>query len=165
MKQSESHSPDETMALAEALADQLQPGDVMTLHGDLGAGKTCFVQGLALGLGVHEPVTSPTYTLVQEYAGRLPLYHIDLYRISGENEALGLGIDDYLYSQGISAIEWPERIVSLLPVHRWEIHLEAGEQPESRRIRITQPKSKELRRSSGEKKGGSGGAGRREATE
>ena len=108
-------SPEETHRVAADLLKGLGPGTVLALHGELGAGKTCFVQGLAQALGVKRAVGSPTFTLINEYPGPLPLYHIDLYRIGGVNEAFGLGLEEYLESEGITAIEWAERVAELLP--------------------------------------------------
>lgn len=132
----ETNSPEETWALAAELAAELGPGTVMALHGDLGAGKTCFVQGLAVALGIDEPITSPTYTLIGEYEGRLPLHHIDLYRLSGPTEALGLGLEEYFDAQGITAIEWAERAEGLLPPDLLHIQIEADEQTQTRTFRI-----------------------------
>jgi len=113
-----SNSEAETEALGAALARELAPGSIVLLCGDLGAGKTVFSRGFARGLGITEPVTSPTYTIVQEYelpTGRR-LYHMDLYRIGDENAALGFGVDEFLNEPGaISLVEWPERIRGLLP--------------------------------------------------
>ncbi|HBA85754.1 MAG TPA: tRNA (adenosine(37)-N6)-threonylcarbamoyltransferase complex ATPase subunit type 1 TsaE [Verrucomicrobia bacterium] len=127
-----SKSPEDTFRIAEELAGQLKPGCVIALHGDLGAGKTCFVQGLARALGVRGPVGSPTFTLINEHYGRLPLYHIDLYRIQGSDEALGLGLDEYLHGQGVTAIEWAERAADLLPAATLHVRITAGNEPEER---------------------------------
>lgn len=108
--------PEETAALAHRLAAHLQAGDLILLQGGLGAGKTTFVQGLAQGLGVREPVTSPTFTLIHHYSGgRLPLYHFDLYRLEGEEEVADLGFEEYLEQQGVIVVEWAERLGSLTP--------------------------------------------------
>ena len=131
-----SHSPEETHRIAADLAASLQAGAVLALHGDLGAGKTCFVQGLARGLGVARAVTSPTYTLVAEHPGRLRLYHIDLYRIRSEQEALNLGIDEYLFGDGVTALEWAERIAGLLPPHTLHIRLAPGATDRERIVEI-----------------------------
>lgn len=130
------NSPEETWALAAELVDELDAGTVMALHGDLGAGKTCFVQGLAVALGIDEPITSPTYTLIGEYEGRLPLHHIDLYRLSGPTEVLGLGLEEYFDAQGITAIEWAERADGLLPPDLLHIRIDADEQTQVRTFRI-----------------------------
>ncbi|MCL1632867.1 tRNA (adenosine(37)-N6)-threonylcarbamoyltransferase complex ATPase subunit type 1 TsaE [Sporolactobacillus sp. CPB3-1] len=107
------HSPGETIKFSTHLADYLQPGDVLTLSGDLGAGKTVFAKGLARGLGVREMVNSPTFTIVKEYrSGRMPLYHMDVYRISDEED---IGLEDYFDQGGVTVIEWAENIPSWLP--------------------------------------------------
>lgn len=132
----ESHSPEETWQLAAELADEFARGTVIALHGDLGAGKTCFIQGYAAALGIDEPVTSPTYTLIGEYEGRLPLHHIDLYRLSGPQEALGLGLEEYFDVNGITAIEWAERAEGLLPPDMIHIQITVDEKTGSRTFRI-----------------------------
>ncbi|WP_096186821.1 tRNA (adenosine(37)-N6)-threonylcarbamoyltransferase complex ATPase subunit type 1 TsaE [Evansella halocellulosilytica] len=114
-----SHSEQETWDLAKKIAFHLQPGDVVTLEGDLGAGKTSFTKGLAKGLGVERNVNSPTFTIMKEYEGRLPLYHMDAYRLEDEMEDLGLG--DYFEGQGITVVEWPSMIEEQLPDERLEI--------------------------------------------
>ena len=140
-RQIETKSAAETQALAAALAAEMPPGTVLCLHGDLGAGKTCFVQGLARALGVRRPVGSPTFTLINEYPGRKPLAHIDLYRIRGAGDAFGLGLEDYLFHfGGIVAIEWAERAEDLLPEDCWHVRLEPGaEGEESRRVTVERP--------------------------
>lgn len=132
----ETNSPEETWALAAEITAELQPGTVIALHGDLGAGKTCFIQGLAAALDIDEPITSPTYTLIGEYEGRLPLHHIDLYRLSGPTEALGLGLEEYFDVNGITAIEWAERADGLLPPDLLHIRIEADEHTGMRTFRI-----------------------------
>ena len=105
------HSAAETEALGAKLAAVLQPGDVIAYLGDLGAGKTAFTRGLARGLGIAEAVTSPTYTLVNEYLdGRLPLFHFDMYRLSDADELFDLGWEDYLARHGVCAVEWSENV-------------------------------------------------------
>lgn len=131
-----SHSPEETRHTAAALAPALKPGSVLALHGDLGAGKTCFIQGLAQGLGVTATVNSPTFTIISEYQGRLPLYHVDLYRLADGAEALRTGLEDYLYGDGVTAIEWAERAAPLLPGHTIHVFLKPGAQPDERSIEI-----------------------------
>ena len=91
------------------------------MYGDLGAGKTAFVQGLAQGLGIEEPVTSPTFTIVNCYEGRLPLYHFDVYRIGSWEEMDEIGYEDYVYGDGVAVIEWPEQIAPILPEKRYDI--------------------------------------------
>ncbi|MDF7823721.1 tRNA (adenosine(37)-N6)-threonylcarbamoyltransferase complex ATPase subunit type 1 TsaE [Pontiellaceae bacterium B12227] len=136
MRVVETNSPEETWELAAEIADELQAGTVMALHGDLGAGKTCFIQGFAVALGIDEPVTSPTYTLIGEYEGRLPFHHLDLYRLSGPEEALGLGLEEYFDVNGITAIEWAERAEGLLPDDLLHIEIKADEETQTRTFRI-----------------------------
>ncbi len=140
-RQVETGSAAETQAVAAALAAEMPPGTVLCLHGDLGAGKTCFVQGLARALGVRRPVGSPTFTLINEYKGAKPLAHIDLYRIRGAGDAYGLGLEDYLFHfGGIVAIEWAERAADLLPETCWHVRLEPGPGgEESRRVTVERP--------------------------
>lgn len=105
------NSPEETEAVGAALAKRLQPGTVIAYRGDLGAGKTAFTRGLARGLGVTEIVTSPTYTIVNEYlGGRLPLFHFDMYRLGSEDELFDIGWEDYLERGGVCAVEWSENV-------------------------------------------------------
>ena len=111
-----SHSTDQTRRLGSRLGQLLSEGQVLCLTGELGTGKTCLVQGIGQGLGVAERITSPTFTLVNEYqGGRLTLYHIDLYRIVDAKAALTFGLDDYLYGDGVCAIEWAERVQDIWP--------------------------------------------------
>lgn len=130
-----STSPDATRAFARRLAASLRPGDVVALHGDLGAGKTCFTQGLAEGLGVTDFVQSPTYTLVNELPGRIPLVHIDLYRLRGPADAPSIGLEDYFDGPGVTVIEWAERVLPLLPPRTIHVHL-AHEPDGGRSIRV-----------------------------
>ena len=109
------NSAAQTEALGARLAGTLRPGDVVAFFGDLGAGKTAFVRGMAAGLGVREPVTSPTYTIVNEYlSGDMPLFHFDLYRLTGPDDLFDIGWEDYLDRGGILAVEWSERISDAL---------------------------------------------------
>lgn len=125
----DSASAEETRAWGARLAAGLKPGQVLLLSGDLGAGKTCLVAGLAEGLGSRMEVGSPTFTLINEYKdGRLPLYHIDLYRLDKAFQIEGLGLDEYFDGNGVCAVEWPERLGALKPAGALEITLEhAGE--------------------------------------
>ena len=110
-----SNSPAETEALGEKLGRLLPPGTVLAYRGDLGAGKTAFTRGLARGLGAQEPVTSPTYTIVNEYlSGRLPLFHFDMYRLGSADELFDIGWEDYLERGGICAVEWSENVEEAL---------------------------------------------------
>ena len=119
-----SHSAAETIEFGRQLAGKLRAGAVLALTGDLGAGKTCLVKGLAAGLGITHAVTSPTFTLIHEYrGGRLPLAHIDLYRLAVADEAVNIGIEEYLGGAGITVVEWAERIESLLPSQTQRIRL------------------------------------------
>ena len=108
-------SPEETLALAISLGSQLKKKDVIAFEGSLGAGKTCFTKGLALGLGVEDDVTSPTFTILYEYFGSLPLYHFDLYRLSSFDDFLDIAGDEYLDGDGVCVIEWSEKIANNLP--------------------------------------------------
>lgn len=113
------------MAFGRQLAASLKPGDVVALSGELGAGKTCLVKGIALGLGVPQQVTSPTFTLVHEYrGGTLPLYHVDLYRLDSVAQALAIGIEDYFDGPGVTVIEWAEKIEPLLPERTMRVRID-----------------------------------------
>ena len=117
-------SPEATESLGIILAAQLQPGDFIALHGELGAGKTRFAQGVAYGLGVPRatPVTSPTYALLNIYQTQIPLYHFDLYRLASDDDASDAGFDEYFFGAGVSLVEWPQRLINLLPDSRLEIY-------------------------------------------
>ena len=115
MKQYESFSYDDTQVIAKEIADTLKGGEFIAMYGDLGAGKTAFVQGLAKALGITNHVTSPTFTIVNEYEGRLPLYHFDVYRIADPDEMYEIGYDDYIDSDGVCVVEWAELIEELFP--------------------------------------------------
>jgi tRNA threonylcarbamoyladenosine biosynthesis protein TsaE len=111
-------SPDETLQLGMELGGLVEPGDILCLHGDLGAGKTHLVKGIARGLGVSEHlVNSPTFTLIHEYPGKLPIYHLDLYRIEHAEELREIGVEEYLFGAGVSIIEWPDLIENDLPTN------------------------------------------------
>ena len=112
----ETRSPEETFQVGKSLGEKAYPGQVITLTGDLGVGKTVFTQGLAKGLGIEEPVNSPTFTIVQVYeGGRLPFYHFDVYRIGDIEEMEEIGYDDYFFGEGVCLIEWAELIEELIP--------------------------------------------------
>ena len=136
ISQIKSEGPEQTWAAAAALMESLEPGTVIALHGDLGAGKTCFIQGLAVAMGIMDPITSPTYTLIGEYEGRMKLNHIDLYRLANSVEALGIGLEEYLESDGITAIEWAERAEEILPESMLHVSIEKGRDEMSRQIEI-----------------------------
>ncbi len=110
-----SHSPAETEAIGQALGETLHPGTVLAYLGDLGMGKTAFTRGLARGLGCHGRVTSPTFTIVNEYEGRIPLFHFDMYRLTDSEDLFDIGWEDYLERSGVCAVEWSERISDALP--------------------------------------------------
>jgi tRNA threonylcarbamoyladenosine biosynthesis protein TsaE len=120
-----SDSPETTDDLGISLGQLLQPGDFIALHGELGAGKTRFAGGIAKGLGVDPkiPVTSPTYTLLNIYQGRIPLYHFDLYRLHGDDDSVELGFSEYFNGNGICLVEWAERLENELPPERLEIFM------------------------------------------
>jgi len=120
-----SSSPEDTQELGETLGEILEPGDVVCLFGDLGAGKTCFAQGVAWGAGFppHDYISSPTFSLIHEYPGKWPIYHLDFYRIKSQEELLDLGYEEYLFGQGIVIIEWADRLDGLLPQERLEVWL------------------------------------------
>jgi tRNA threonylcarbamoyladenosine biosynthesis protein TsaE len=129
-------SPEATAAAGERLGARLGPGDVVGLTGELGAGKTCFVQGLARGLGVTTAATSPTFVLVNEYRGRVPVHHVDVYRTQSLTELLDLGLEEMLGGDGVTVVEWADRCAPLLPTRTINVHIEGvGDEP--RRITIT----------------------------
>ncbi|RAL22033.1 tRNA (adenosine(37)-N6)-threonylcarbamoyltransferase complex ATPase subunit type 1 TsaE [Thermoflavimicrobium daqui] len=133
----------ETKDLARRLAKQLKPGDVLALEGDLGAGKTTFAKGLAEGLGITRHVDSPTFTIIKEYLGVYPFYHMDVYRL--ETAEAELGLDEYFYGEGICLVEWASRIASILPEET--IYLSITVQPDDSRkieIRSTHIRAKQL---------------------
>ncbi len=135
-----SHSVGETQQLARELADQARPGEVIALFGDLGSGKTTFVQGFCKAGGVTAPITSPTFTLMHIYRGApWPIYHFDFYRLHSATEAQALGCEEYFDGDGVSLIEWPERALALLPARHLQIHLRIPDfaaSPERREIKI-----------------------------
>lgn len=121
----ETHDPEETFEVGRTIGINAKPGQIYTLTGDLGVGKTVFTQGVAAGLGITEPVNSPTFTIIQEYEdGRLPFYHFDVYRIGDLEEMEEIGYDDYFFGQGICLIEWAELIEEILPEKRIEVTIE-----------------------------------------
>lgn len=131
------HSDSETEAVGEALAATLSPGTVIAFTGDLGAGKTAFTRGLARGLGIGERVTSPTFTIVNEYeGGRLPLFHFDMYRLESSEELFDIGWEDYLRRGGVCAVEWSEKIADAL-VGALRVDIQRGEGERDRVITVT----------------------------
>jgi tRNA threonylcarbamoyladenosine biosynthesis protein TsaE len=113
----ETYSAAQTLRIGKRIGRTVGAGDVIALAGDLGTGKTHLIKGLAAGLGVEDwpYVSSPSFTLINEYRGRIPLYHLDLYRLEGPNEAEELGLDDYFHGPGVTAVEWADKVISLLP--------------------------------------------------
>lgn len=134
-----SRSPAQTRRAAAALLAKLPRRATLALHGDLGSGKTCFVQGLASAMGVARSVTSPTFVIVNEYKGERPLFHIDLYRLESSKDALGVGLEEYTETDGITAVEWAERAADLLPPDTIHISFETTSKPSERRIAISMP--------------------------
>lgn len=135
--QYQTNSAPETEALGQKLAQKLHPGDIIAYTGDLGAGKTAFTRGVALGLGITERVTSPTFTIVNEYEeGRLPLFHFDLYRLGSSEELYDIGWEDYLARGGICAVEWSENVDDALE-GCVRVDIRRGGDEESRNITIT----------------------------
>ncbi len=125
----ETHSEKDTFELGKKLGSEASPGDVYTLEGDLGVGKTIFTKGFAKGLGIEEPVSSPTFTILQEYdSGRLPFYHFDVYRIGDVEEMDEVGFDDYVYGDGVCIIEWANLIREILPENSRNITIEKDPQ-------------------------------------
>ena len=131
------HSPDETRALGRKLAQALQGGTVVAFTGDLGAGKTAFVSGMAEGLGIEERVTSPTFTIVNEYeGGRLPLFHFDMYRLGSADELFHIGWEDYLARNGVCAVEWSENVEEALEGDTIRVDISRGQDENTRIITI-----------------------------
>ena len=133
-----SATPEDTEAAGARLATLLVAGDVVALTGELGAGKTRFTQGLARGLGVTGRVVSPTFVLVNEYRGRLPVHHVDAYRTESLTELLDLGLEEMFSGDGVTVVEWADKLTPLLPLHAVHVHIEGvGDEP--RTITITRP--------------------------
>lgn len=131
-----SNSLSDTQNFAEEFATKLKPGDVLCMYGDLGAGKTAFVQGLAKGLLVTDYVNSPTFTIVNEYEGKIPLYHFDVYRISDSFEMYDIGFDEYIDGDGICVIEWAELIEDILPDSYYKITITKEDDADKRKITV-----------------------------
>lgn len=127
-------SSDATRSFGEELGKLLGPGGFVALYGELGSGKTVLAQGIALGLGFRGLVASPTFVIVSEYEGRLPMHHVDLYRIEGADDLIGIGYREFFYGDGVTVVEWADRVPELLPEDRLDIHIEfdaVGEPRES----------------------------------
>lgn len=137
----ETYSAEETAQLGRGVAEHLTPGSVFALMGDLGVGKTVFAQGIASGLGITQPVCSPTFTIVQEYdEGRMPFYHFDVYRIADPQEMEEIGYEEYFYGEGVTMVEWADRIAELMPAQYQKITIEKDPEKgfDYRRITIEQ---------------------------
>ena len=135
-------SADQTMKMGKMLAHRLQENSILALYGDLGAGKTTFVQGLAKGLEINDPIQSPTFIYVNEYQGKMPLFHFDLYRMKSAEDFLALGFDEYFYASGVCAVEWPQRIATILPLE--SIVIEFAYCEEGRVVKIQGPEDWEF---------------------
>jgi tRNA threonylcarbamoyladenosine biosynthesis protein TsaE len=134
----DSHSPEQTQLLGSDLGELARKGDIFLLVGDLGTGKTCLVQGIAHGLAVQEYAFSPSFVIVREYGGRLPLYHIDLYRLDRIEDIADLGLEEYLFGNGICVVEWAEKGMQLMPTESLLISLQYIPASDmSRSIRLT----------------------------
>ncbi len=130
-------TPEDTRAVGEAVASLLRPGDAVALTGELGAGKTTFVRGAARGLGFDGNVASPTFTLVREYRGRLPVYHVDVYRLERVQDVLDLGLDEMIAEGGVLFVEWGDAVEGLLPDDHLLIELTVPGEDEARRLELT----------------------------
>ncbi|HEX3669846.1 MAG TPA: tRNA (adenosine(37)-N6)-threonylcarbamoyltransferase complex ATPase subunit type 1 TsaE [Acidimicrobiia bacterium] len=130
------HSTDETLELAGTVGELLRAGDVVSLVGDLGAGKTVFARGVARALGVTEPVVSPSFTIVREYDGRMPLVHVDVYRIDTVQELYDLGFEELVRDDAVTLVEWGDMIDGLLPVDRLDVRLAPGDTDDERVVEI-----------------------------
>jgi tRNA threonylcarbamoyladenosine biosynthesis protein TsaE len=130
------HSTDETLELAGAVGELLRAGDVVSLVGDLGAGKTVFARGVARALGVTEPVVSPSFTIVREYDGRTPLVHVDVYRIDTVQELYDLGFEELVRDDAVTLVEWGDMIDGLLPADRLDVRLAPGDLDDERVVEI-----------------------------
>ncbi|NLY84934.1 MAG: tRNA (adenosine(37)-N6)-threonylcarbamoyltransferase complex ATPase subunit type 1 TsaE [Tissierellia bacterium] len=128
---------EETEEFGIKLGKILKSGDIVCLNGDLGAGKTTLTKSICLGLGVEEYITSPTFTLINQYKGRVPVYHFDVYRLENVDELYDLGFDEYFYGNGVCIIEWAERIEKLLPRERLVLDIKRGKDMDERVINIT----------------------------
>ena len=134
----ETFSAEETYKIGEQMGREAKAGDVLCLLGDLGVGKTVFTQGFAAGLGITEPVSSPTFTIVQTYdEGRIPFYHFDVYRVSDPDELFNIGIDEYFFGEGVCIVEWADLILDILPENTKYIYLAYGENEGERVYKCT----------------------------
>ena len=133
-------SAEETEAAGERLAARLRPGDVVALVGELGAGKTCFIRGLVRGLGATTRATSPTFVLINQYRGRVPIYHVDAYRTQSLRELLEIGVDELMGGDGVTVVEWADKLLPLLPPGTIEVRIAGvGDEPRAITIRPLDP--------------------------
>ena len=134
-----SKSSGDTLDIGKTIGQNLAGGQVVALTGELGAGKTCLTQGIARGLGISEKyyITSPTFTLINEYPGRIPLYHMDVYRLSGSSDMEDMGYKEYFYGGGVVVVEWAEKVADILPTSALMINLEHGGDSNTRKMRIS----------------------------
>lgn len=130
------HTPEETIELGKKIGSKLKKGDVIAMQGTLAAGKTTITKGIAQALGISDTITSPTFCLISEYYGKMPLYHMDVYRLEGGEDFVNLGTDDMIYGDGVSIIEWSEKIMDELPKHTIILKITPNEDG-SRLIEIT----------------------------
>lgn len=130
-------SLEETEKFGIKLGKFLQKGDILCLNGELGAGKTTMTKSIGIGLGVEEYITSPTFALINQYSGRLPVYHFDVYRLENVDELFDLGFDEYFYGNGVCIIEWADKIERMLPKERIVVDIENGSDEEIRIIKIS----------------------------
>ncbi|MHB1001678.1 MAG: tRNA (adenosine(37)-N6)-threonylcarbamoyltransferase complex ATPase subunit type 1 TsaE [Armatimonadota bacterium] len=137
----QTNSPEETEALGDRIGSALEPGTFIALFGDLGAGKTTLTKGIAKGLDVPDLVHSPTFNLIHEHYGRLPVYHFDVYRLHGSEDMFDLGYEEYFYGDGVALVEWAEKITDVLPQDRLEIHITADDDHRTLEIQATGPNS------------------------
>ncbi len=128
---------EETEVFGQKLGTLLKPGDIICLNGDLGAGKTTLTKSIGRGLGVDDYITSPTFTLINEYEGRLSLYHFDVYRLENVDDLYDLGFDEYFYGKGVSIVEWADKIEKFLPKDRLVLDIENGDQEDKRLVKIS----------------------------
>ena len=139
-RQVTSPDPETTRAIAATLAVAARPGDLVCLWGDLGAGKTQFAKGFGAGIGVTATINSPSYILMAEYEGRLPLFHIDLYRLTSAEEALAGGLIDDRQASGVTVVEWPDRLADALPAGRLDVQIDgSGDEPRTIVVRAGEP--------------------------
>ena len=131
-----SGSEDDTFRFGDRIGENVKPGDILLLYGDLGSGKTVLARGIAHGVGVSGMVTSPTFTLMNPYVGKYPVYHFDLYRLTQPEELYDLDYEEYFYGDGIAVVEWPERMDDLIPEEHLKIFLEKTDSEDRRKIML-----------------------------